>query len=168
MNVTIPRELAARIVWFCSRRNVQTEETVIDKNSRDRDIYIISSGQFRVHDNSAGEDFVLAMLRRGDIFGEMSFLDGSIRSASVTASCNGSLLIMGEKEFSTMLAKEPEVAVQFLRFLAGVVCGRLRVANNALLQVAFGEGENINQEYSHLKEAIAEMHAAVRMELEGT
>ncbi|MCD4707104.1 MAG: cyclic nucleotide-binding domain-containing protein [Candidatus Sabulitectum sp.] len=168
MNVTIPRELAARIVWFCSRRNVQTEETVIDKNSRDRDIYIISRGQFRVHDNSAGEDFVLAMLRRGDIFGEMSFLDGSIRSASVTASCNGSLLIMGEKEFSTMLAKEPEVAVQFLRFLAGVVCGRLRVANNALLQVAFGEGENINQEYSHLKEAIAEMHAAVRMELEGT
>ena len=168
MNVTIPRELAARIVWFCSRRNVQTEETVIDKNSRDRDIYIISRGQFRVHDNSAGEDFVLAMLRREDIFGEMSFLDGSIRSASVTASCNGSLLIMGEKEFSTMLAKEPEVAVQFLRFLAGVVCGRLRVANNALLQVAFGEGENINQEYSHLKEAIAEMHAAVRMELEGT
>ena len=166
MNVTIPRELAARIVWFCSRKNVQTGDNVIDKNSTDRDIYIISRGQFRVHDDSAGEDFVLAMLRRGDIFGEMSFLDGSTRSASVTATCNGSLLIMGEEEFSNMLEKEPEVAVQFLRFLSGVVSGRLRVANDALLQVAFGEGETINQEYAHLKEAIAEMHAAVRMELE--
>ena len=48
------------------------------------------------------------------------------------------------------------------------MCGRLRVANNALRHVAFGEGENINQEYSLLKEAIAEMHAVVRMELEGT
>lgn len=168
MNVTIPKELATRIVWFCSRRNVLTGETIIDKNSTGRDIYIISRGQFTVHDDSSGEDFVLAILSRGDIFGEMSFLDGSMRSASVTATCNGSLLIMGEKEFSTMLTKEPEIAVLFLRFLAGVVSGRLRVANNALLQVAFGDGETINQEFSHLKEAIAEMHAAVRMELEGT
>ncbi len=168
MNVTIPRELAAKIVWFCSRRNVQTGEIIIDKNSSGRDIYIISRGQFRVHDDSAGEDFVLAMLRRGDIFGEMAFLDGSNRSASVSSTCNGSLLVMGEKEFSTMMIKDPETAVQFLRFLAGVVSGRLRVANDALLQVAFGEGEKINQEYSHLKEAIAEMHAAVRIELEGT
>jgi CRP-like cAMP-binding protein len=168
VNVTIPKELAARIVWFCSRKNVQSGETIIDKNSTGRDLYIISRGQFRVHDDSAGEDFVLAMLKRGDIFGEMSFLDGSSRSASVSATCNGSLLIMGETEFSAMLIKEPEVAVLFLRFLAGVVSGRLRVANDALLQVAFGDGEVINQEFSHLKEAIAEMHAAVRMELEGT
>lgn len=168
MNATIPKELAARIVWFCSRKNVLIGETVIDKNTTGRDIYIISRGQFRVHDDSAGEDFVLAMLKRGDIFGEMSFLDGSARSASVTAAVNGSLLVMGENEFSNMLAKEPEVAVLFLRFLAGVVSGRLRVANDALLQVAFGDGEAINQEYSHLKETIAEMHAAVRMELEGT
>ena len=168
MNVTIPKELAARIVWFCSRRNVQVNETIIEKNTTGRDIYIISRGQFRVHDDSAGEDFVLAMLKRGDIFGEMSFLDGSMRSASVTSNTNGSLLTMGEKEFSNMLIKEPEIAVMFLRFLAGVVSGRLRVANDALLQVAFGDGESINQEFSHLKEAIAEMHAAVRMELEGT
>jgi len=168
VNVTIPKELAARIVWFCSRKNVLIGETIIDKNSTDRDIFIISRGQFRVHDDSAGEDFVLAMLKRGDIFGEMSFLDGSIRSASVTAASNGSLLVMGENEFSNMLDKEPEVAVLFLRFLAGVVSGRLRVANDALLQVAFGNGEIINQEFSHLKEAIAEMHAAVRMELDGT
>ncbi|MCK5037004.1 MAG: cyclic nucleotide-binding domain-containing protein [Candidatus Sabulitectum sp.] len=168
MNVTIPKELAARIVWFCSRKNVLVGESIIDKNSTDRDIFIISRGQFRVHDDSAGEDFVLAMLKRGDIFGEMSFLDGSIRSASVTAASNGSLLVMGESEFSNMLDKEPEVAVLFLRFLAGVVSGRLRVANDALLQVAFGNGEIINQEFSHLKEAIAEMHAAVRMELDGT
>jgi CRP-like cAMP-binding protein len=168
LNETIPRELAARIVWFCYRRNVRTGETIIDKNSTGRDIYIISRGQFRVHDDSAGEDFVLAMLRRGDIFGEMSFLDGSVRSASVTATCSGSLLIMGEAEFSTMLVKEPEVAVLLLRFLAGVVSRRLRAANSALLQVAFGDGEAINREYSHLKEAIAEMHTAVRMELEET
>ncbi len=168
MNVTIPRELAARVVWFCSRRNVQIGSTVIEKESNGREIYIITRGEFRVHDDSAGEDFVLALLKRGDIFGEMSFLDGSARSASVTASSNGCLLIMGEKEFSKMLHKEPEIAVLFLKFLAGVVSGRLRVANDALLQVAFGDAEEVSGELSHLKEAIHEMHAAVRMELEGS
>ena len=166
MNITIPRELATKIVWFCSRRNVEPEETIISKDSKERDMYIISRGQFKVHDDSAGEDFVLAILNRGDIFGEMSFLDSSKRSASVTATCPGSLLVMGEKEFDAMLTKEPKTAVHFIRFLSGVVSGRLRIANDALLQIAFGDGATISQEYAQLKDAIAEMHAAVRMELE--
>lgn len=167
MNVTIPRELASRIVWFCSRRNVEAGETIITKNSTNKDIYIISRGQFKVYDNSSGEDFVMAMLRRGDIFGEMSFLDGSIRSANVVATCSGSLLVMGEEEFATMLSEQPEIAVLFVKFLSGVISRRLRLANEALLQVAFGDGEAINQECLNIKEAIAEMNAAVRIELEG-
>jgi CRP-like cAMP-binding protein len=168
LNITIPRDLAARVVWFCSHRNVRTGETVIDKNSPGRDIYIISRGSFRVHDDTAGDDFVLAVLERGDIFGEMSFLDGAPRSASVSANCNGSLLKMGETEFAAMLKKEPEIAVQFLRFLSGVVCSRLRLANCALHQAAFGDSETSLEIDSHLREAIAQMHAAVRIELEGS
>ena len=73
---------------------------------------------------------------------------------------------MGEDEFSTMLSEQPEIAVLFVKFLSGVISRRLRLANEALLQVAFGDGEAINQEYLHIKEAIAEMNAAVRIELE--
>lgn len=166
MSVTIPQELAARVVWFCSHMNVHAGETVIHKNGSSSEIYIISRGRFRVHDDSAGEDFVLAMLERGDIFGEMSFLDGAARSASVSATSNGSLLKMGEDEFSSMMKKEPEIAVQFLRFLSGVVCRRLRLANNALLQMTFGDGKSDRQIDSQIREAIAHMHSAVRIELE--
>ncbi len=168
MSVTIPAELAARIVWFCSRLNVAAEETIIDKGSSGRDLYIISRGQFSVHDDSAGEDFVLAMLNRGDIFGEMSFLDGTIRSASVTATTNSSVLKMGKEEYSRMLSREPEVAVEFLRFLSAIVCKRLRSANDALLQVAFGDAEMSMEQDTSLKQAIANMHEAVRIELEGS
>lgn len=166
MNITIPRELATKIVWFCSRKNVEAEEIVISKDSSERDMYIISRGQFKVHDDSAGEDFVLALLDRGAIFGEMSFLDSTKRSASVTATCPGSLLVMGEVEFDKMLTKDPKTAVNFIRFLSGVVSGRLRIANDALLQIAFGDGSAISQEYAQLKDAITEMNTAVRMELE--
>ncbi len=166
MNLIIPKELASKIVVFFRRRNVEEGETIVAKNSANKDLYIISTGRFKVYDDSAGKDFVLAMLKRGDIFGEMSFLDGSIRSASVTATCSGSLLIMGEEEFSVMLAEQPEITVQFIKFLSGAVCSRLRLANEALLKVAFGDSETIHKENAPLKEAIAEMHAAVRMELE--
>lgn len=168
MSVTIPSELAARVVWFCSRVNVRAGETIIEKGSEGRELYIISRGQFTVHDDSAGEDFVLAMLNRGDIFGEMSFLDHSARSASVSASVSSSLLKMGETEYSRMLKKEPETAVEFMRFLSSIVCRRLRTANDALLQVAYGDKGLDPLEDGNLKLAIANMHEAVRMELEGS
>ncbi len=167
MSVTIPAALAAKIVWFCTRMNVQAGETVIEKGSPGHDLFIISRGQFRVHDDSAGEDFVLAMLNRGDIFGEMSFIDHSERSASVSAVCSGSLLKMGDGEYAVMLEKDPRTAVDFMRFLSAIVCRRLRTANDALLQVAYGDQGQGNGSGS-LRKAIENMHEAVRMELEGS
>jgi CRP-like cAMP-binding protein len=165
---TIPRELASRIVWFCTRLNVQAGETVIEKGSPGDELFIITRGQFRVHDDSAGEDFVLAMLNRGDIFGEMTFIDRTERSASVTAVGAGSILRMGSAEYGAMLDKDPRTAVEFMRFLSSIVCRRLRMANDALLQVAYGDQGLDTSEDSTLKKAIANMHEAVRMELEGT
>ncbi|PIE51989.1 hypothetical protein CSA37_08950 [Candidatus Fermentibacteria bacterium] len=167
MGMTIPAELASNVVWFCSKTDVAAEEKIIRKGTHGNELYIITSGEFRVHDKSAGEDYVLALLKRGDIFGEMSFIDGSLRSASVTAAVPGSVLIMGREEYSAMLKKEPEIAVAFMRFLSGVVCRRLRTANDALLQVTFGSQEK-DDEDQILKNAIASMHEAVRIELEGS
>lgn len=141
---------------------------VIEKGSPGNELFIITRGQFRVHDDSAGEDFVLAMLNRGDIFGEMSFIDHTDRSACVTAISASSLLRMGISEYSIMLDKDPVTAVEFMRFLSAIVCRRLRTANDALLQVAYGDTEMDPAQDSALKQAIANMHEAVRMELEGT
>lgn len=168
MSLTIPSSLAAKVVWFCTRINLRAGETVIEKDSAGSELYIISRGQFRVHDDSAGEDFVLAMLNRGDIFGEMSFIDRSARSASVTAVSSSSILRMGPEEYSVMLEKDPQTAVDFMRFLSATVCRRLRLANDALLQVAYGDQGLDPAQDSNLKKAIANMHEAVRMELEGT
>ncbi len=168
MSITIPAPLAAKVVWFCTRMNVQAGETVIEKGTPGNELFIITRGQFRVHDDSAGEDFVLAMLNRGDIFGEMAFIDRTERSASVSAVCTSSLLRMGTVEYETMLRKEPQTAVDFMRFLSAIVCRRLRLANDALLQVAYGDQGLDAANDSNLKQAIANMHEAVRMELEGT
>ncbi len=167
MSVTIPADLAVKIVWFCTTVNVQAGETVIEKDSPGNELFIITRGQFRVHDDSAGEDFVLAVLNRGDIFGEMSFIDHTKRSASVTAVCSGSLLKMGDGEYDAMLRKEPRTAVDFMRFLSGIVCRRLRMANDALLQVACDDQGRAAGGGS-LRKAIENMHEAVRMELEGS
>jgi CRP-like cAMP-binding protein len=168
MSVTIPAALAAKVVWFCTRINVQAGETLLRKGSTGNELYIITRGQFQVHDDSAGEDFVLAMLNRGDIFGEMTFIDRTDRSASVTAVCTGSLLRMGTVEYEIMLKKDPQTAVEFMRFLSVILCKRLRTANDALLQVAYGDQDLDPACDTSLKQAIANMHEAVRMELEGT
>lgn len=48
-------------------------------------IYIIKKGQLEVYKNHDGEDFVLGKIKDGEVVGEMAFLEGNRRSASVRA-----------------------------------------------------------------------------------
>lgn len=163
MTHIMPPELTAKIIWYCTPIDVKAGDVVIDRGEESTDLYIITRGEFKVYDDSRGEDFLLDMLTRGSVFGEMAFLDSMPRSASIMACTDGSLLRLGEREFSRMIIKAPETSVSFLRSLSGFVCRRLRVMNDALAEMAFS-GEAIGpQEMLDLRQA---MHNSVRVELE--
>lgn len=50
----------------------------------------------------------------GDFLGEMSLLDGQPRSATVTAETPVRLLVIGQREFYTLLAEVPSVVRKLL------------------------------------------------------
>lgn len=50
----------------------------------------------------------------GEFFGEMSVLDGEPRSATVTADTPVQLLVLGQREFYTLLAEVPSLARRLL------------------------------------------------------
>ena len=51
-------------------------------------------------------------------FGEMSLLDQGPRSATVTADSDMHLLVLGSREFSSLVNEVPTVAVRMMRGLA--------------------------------------------------
>ncbi|HZA19993.1 MAG TPA: cyclic nucleotide-binding domain-containing protein [Actinomycetota bacterium] len=69
----------------------------------------------------------MAILRRGDFFGEIALLDGGPRSATVTARSDLKLLGLTEWVFRGLLQEHPSIAVKTLEAMAG----RLRSATQA-------------------------------------
>lgn len=66
-------------------------------------------------------------LAAGDSFGEMALLDDAPRSATVEADDEVFVMLLGRKAFNRIVAREPKIAILFLRTLAQ----RLRAAESS-------------------------------------
>jgi CRP-like cAMP-binding protein len=64
---------------------------------------------------------VLATVGPGASFGELALLDGEPRSASVVATEDSSVAVLGVRMFRTLLREFPEMALELMAGLAGDV-----------------------------------------------
>lgn len=97
-------------------------------------LYIIKSGMAKVTKGAAetvGVEAVLAILRRGNSFGEIGLIDGSPRSATVTAMNSMECYFLPRDAFLAALQESPEIALAMLPALAAMV----RSANQWVAQV---------------------------------
>jgi CRP/FNR family cyclic AMP-dependent transcriptional regulator len=60
----------------------------------------------------------LSTLGPGDFVGEIGLVDGGPRSATVTAESPSRLLVLGQREFHSLLAQHPGIQIQVLQALA--------------------------------------------------
>ena len=154
----------SRLLESCTRLEVRERERIITRGEPGNDMFIVHSGSFKVIDESAGEDFVLTILKPGDVFGEMSFIDGMPRSATVVSMESGALLRLGPEEFERLRGSDESAATALLFALARLVVRRLRKTDEALLFMA-NEEEGRPDEEKELQSLIREMSRAVHEEL---
>jgi CRP-like cAMP-binding protein len=76
--------------------------------------YVILEGEVRV--TPPGRRAV--KLKAGDVFGEMSLLDGSPRSADITAVGEVTAMVVGRPAFMKLIKSEPQMALVLLQTLA--------------------------------------------------
>src|ERR1700730_7891974 len=96
-------------------------------------MYIIQEGKVEILNRMGDEDRVLAVLEKGDFFGEMSVLEDLPRAASARALTDIRLLQINGSTFDQMLQANPEIAVRMMRKLSR----RLRETDE-LLKTSFG------------------------------
>ena len=115
----------------CTKRSTEEQEMIIDQGSFSNDLYVIKSGRFVVSD-SMGEEFVLAALAEGDVFGEMAFFKSGIRSATVTCVAPGEILSISREAFKELHKKNSDLAIRVTCTLAGMLSDRLKHADATL------------------------------------
>ena len=101
------------------------DEAIFQKGDTGQSLYIVVEGNVRVHDGNT----TIAILGRGEVFGELAALDPEPRNASVTTIEPALLLRMRHAEFGELMSEHAEVAIGIIRIL----CRRLRNIDARLL-----------------------------------
>jgi CRP-like cAMP-binding protein len=98
------------------------------------DMYIVQTGKVAIKKRLKDGEATLAVLEKGDFFGEMAILERQPRSASAEVIEEGDLIVISGEVFGDMIKANPEIAVRMLRKQSI----RLRETNKQLEQALKG------------------------------
>jgi CRP/FNR family cyclic AMP-dependent transcriptional regulator len=117
----------------CLWRRFDEGETVVDYEDESSDVYFIISGEVRVLIRTpAGKEIILAEMRAGEFFGELSAIDAVKRSANVTALTRAELCIMPAAVFRDIIFASRTSCDKILKLLSG----RVRELNHRLAELS--------------------------------
>ena len=95
------------------------------------DMYIIQSGKVAIKKKVKDSETTLAVLEKGDFFGEMALLERMPRSATAEVTEDGDLIVINGETFGDMIKANPEIAIRMLRKYSI----RLRETNRQIEQI---------------------------------
>jgi len=107
-------------------------DTLIRAGERERSLYVLASGRLELLLPGKSGDIRVGTIEPRTVVGEMAFLDGRPRSATVHALTDGELFELRFEAFETLAARYPELGRAILLDLGRILAGRLRLANEAL------------------------------------
>lgn len=108
----------------------QDGQTVFRQGDAGDSLLFIRSGAVTVSLPLAGGGrHDLAVFQRGDIFGEMAFLDRENRSADALANGTTEIYVLTRQRFDTLASTNPEIGTLLLSSLARELSQRLRLNN---------------------------------------
>lgn len=106
----------------CTWKRYDDGATVVDYEDESSDVYFIITGEVRVLIRTlAGKEIILADIKAGQFFGEMSAIDAVKRSANVTALTKSDVCIMPANLFREVVFASQVTCEKILRLFTGRV-----------------------------------------------
>lgn len=116
------------LATFSKERRFDSGEALFSEGDEGNEMYVVLDGKVLIskYIPGAGEE-ALAILERGDFFGEMSLIDGEPRSADARAHGGPlTVLALDQATIQEMLVLDPQASLDFLTLLCRLVAKRLR------------------------------------------
>jgi CRP-like cAMP-binding protein len=113
-----------RVVQAASEIDEPAGTVLVREGDLGRELYVLVAGSARVTRKGRR----IAEMGPGDFFGELAFLSHAERTATVTATSDSRLLILGPRELEVLIGSEPRIGVKML----GVVAKRLAETESSI------------------------------------
>ena len=134
----LPRKRLLAALKKCHCLRLPERREVYRRGEAGNEMCIVLSGGVKVSTQSAdGKEIIFDLLSEGDFFGELSLLDGSPRTATVTTLVPSVLIVLERSFFMPFLEDNPIIAIRLLYLLAH----RLRATDTFLEEVLFLDSE---------------------------
>jgi len=105
---------------------------IILEDSKSRDLYVIVKGRASVRlslPSSQEKEEIVYRMRNGEIFGELSLVDGSPRSATIKAEDDVITYRLDFYKLNKLLNDEPHIGYLMMRNIACIISSRMRSTN---------------------------------------
>ena len=149
----VPEDTLEELLELLEKHTIPRGEVIFRKGDPGDAMYVIESGrvQISIHDE-ARREVVLKHYGPGQIFGEMSLLDGLPRSATAMAVEPMSVMILPRGVFMNYLKEHPDIAIGMMRDLST----RLRYTTTYVEKVVDWSQKLARGEYSEtLQDSLA-------------
>jgi CRP/FNR family transcriptional regulator, cyclic AMP receptor protein len=136
------RELIT-LATFSREKRFAAGASLFEEGDEGAEMYVILEGRVMISKfiPGAGEE-ALAILERGDFFGEMSLIDGEPRSADARAHGGPlTVLALDQGTVREVLAMDAHAALDFLQLLCRLVANRLREIDEKVIGWRIMSGE---------------------------
>ncbi len=102
-----------------SARELADGEFLINQGTSDDALHVLLEGKLEVVKRTGGGDVAgLAVLREGDLAGELSFIDGHEHTVGLRALCPCHILSLKRDDFEKIIDKNPQLVYKVMRAIA--------------------------------------------------
>lgn len=124
-----------RIAERCHEKEFGADEVIFVEHTEGDEMYLIIEGEVSIQLELANEDDMMPLitLKGGDIFGELSVVDESPRSATARSLIETKLLVLSKKDFDNLMESDHELGYKVMKKIAKLVSRRVRHANQKIL-----------------------------------
>jgi CRP-like cAMP-binding protein len=117
-------------------RDYEPNEIIYREGDKGDSLNIIEKGKVKINKMMVeGDQFCIATLKEGDIFGIMSFLDGSAHDATIISDQQTRLTVLRKPDFDGLLLSDPLVAGKVLRRIAIHLASIVRNMNSQYIDL---------------------------------
>jgi len=114
-------------------REYPKDTMIFSESQSGAEMFIIQEGQVAISKVVDGKEVILAVLKQGDMFGEMALLENKPRSASATAHSDCRLMVVNRKNFDNMVSSQPQLISRLTITLSERLWSMYRQIENAKL-----------------------------------
>ncbi len=112
----------SRAVYFESNQDLlrcyPKDTMIMAEQQSGTDMFIIQEGKVKISKVVEGREVTLAILKKGDMFGEMALLENKPRSACAIAEENCRLMTVNRSNFNQMVQTQPQLIARLTTTLA--------------------------------------------------